>query len=281
MTMIALGRMSRLVVVFAVVGSAALLAAPGVASRWKDAERQVAIDGRMSEWSELISYEQRVSVAAFNDAQHLYLAIAASDLARRRQLLAAGLIVWLDATGGKKETFGIRIPGAALQLAEGEERPGRGRTRESGGAQRLELLQPDFTYVELLGPGRDDRRRIELSAATGLDAAARVEDGTLLYELKIPVATAAGALRYALVTRGRSLGLGLRTPKIESPGAGQRAGGLGGIGGGMGGGGRRTGRGGGGVGRGGGARTGAMRARDQLDDLKLWTTLTLARLPER
>ena len=227
-------------------------AAPALTSRWKTPDKEIKIDGLIDDWSELLAFDEKIAVAAANDDRHLYLAITARDLQRRRQLLATGVIVWLDAKGGKKKSWGIRIPGSGF-------RPG-------------EPVQPDVTYVELLGPGKDDRRRIDLTAQSLIAAGAALETDTLLYELKVPIAGSTDAFT---PTPRRPVGLGIQTPKLERPGSGQRQGGrgMGGRGGGMGG--RGGGRGGAG-GQGGGMRGGGPEAMGQL---KLWTTLTLAQAP--
>ena len=243
-----------------------------VTSRWK--HQPIQIDGRIDEWPELVSFEQGVSVAAANDESDLFIAVASSDAQRRRQLLATGLIVWLDAKGGKKRTFGIRIPGAGLSGVAGAVGSRPEPVNEGTPVVHREMGQPEFTYLEILGPGKDDRRRIELSAESELAAAGHTESGTLLYEIKVPLGVATRARPHSLsVPVDRPLGFGLETPRLVEPQRGQRngQGGMGGAGG--------MGRGRGGSGTP-GARGGAMRPRNPaLPELKLWTTVALARVP--
>jgi hypothetical protein len=269
----------RLCLSFAIViligtGFAALAAAPSIASRWRD--KEIVTDGRIAEWTELTSFEGGVSVAAFNDERDLFLAIATSDPLRRRHFLAAGLIIWLDPAGGKRQSYGIRIPGAGMAL-DGQ-RPMRSRDEDSQDARGLR--QPDLTYIELIGPKKDDRRRIQLSAESGISAGARVEDGTLLYEIRVPHGAASASDLHALGARlDRPLGLGLQTPKLERDQRAQRSpGGMGGIGGGGRGRGGMGGRGSGGT-RG---RAGSAGQRpEQMKALNLWTTVNLARQGNR
>ena len=241
-------------------------AAPALISRWKTPDKEIKIDGLISDWSELLAFDENIAVAAANDDQNLYLAITARDLLRRRQLLATGVIVWLDAKGGKKESWGIRIPGSGFR------RPGAGANGDPDLQRPGAPAQPELTYVELLGPGKDDRRRIELSAQPTIAAGSALETDVLLYELKIPIAGSTDAF---IPTPGRPVGLGIHTPKLERPESGQRQGGrgMGGSGGGMGG--RGGGRGGPG-GQGGAMRGGGPEAMGQL---KVWTKLTLAQAP--
>ena len=221
----------------------------------------ITIDGHVDEWPQLEPLEEtHVSAAAQNDGRNLYLLIATSDQARRRQLLAAGVIVWLDADGGKKRNFGIRIPGMLFSGAAG----GRhGPHNEMPPPDLGEARQaPPLSYVEIVGPGKDDRRRLELDATRSIQAARSQTAGTLTLELQIPLQRN-DASEHAIGARaGSVIGLGLETPKIERPeGPPPAAGGAGGHhGGGMGGGmgGHGGGGGGGGGGRGGMGGMGGM-----------------------
>ena len=265
---------SSSVVLFVVLGAAAVMAAQPIMSRWKTGD--VTVDGMIADWPELTSFPEGISVAASNDDRNLYLAIAASDPQRRRQLLGGGLIVWVDPGGGHKQTYGIRVPGAGFERAEGR-RPLPPEEGAESAAPR-EPRQPDITYIEVLGPGKDDRRRLELSAETGIEAAAHVENGTLGLEVKIPLAAAPSTYAHALnASPGAVVGLGLQTPKPERTeteggshagrpgmGGGHGRGGMGGMGGG--------GRGGGGHRGGGAGEGGAAPAKE----MKLWTTVALA-----
>jgi hypothetical protein len=254
------------------------------------AASKITVDGHVDEWPQLEPLEEtHVSAAAQNDGRNLYLMIATSDQARRRQLLAAGVIVWLDAEGGKKHAFGIRIPGMLFSGPMGGRRgphnemppPDLGDARDVSG----------LSYVELVGPGKDDRRRLELDATRSIQAARSQTAGTLTLELQIPLQRN-DASEYAIGTRaGKVIGLGLETPKIERPeepaqgpggagghrGGGGGGGGFGGHGGAGGGHGGMGGIGGMGGGRGGPPGGGGHGDRfEHADPLKYWTTVQLA-----
>jgi hypothetical protein len=263
---------------------APVLTAQGVLSRWRD--QPIDVDGKVADWPVMTSVDATVSAAAANDDHDLYLAIGSSDAQRRRQLMAGGLIIWLDAVGGKKETYGVRLPGSGFQMMPAPfGRPGTtARPEDSDGpAQRTSDDTPRITYVELLGPGKDDRRRLELSAESGIAAAMGMNEGMLLYELKVPLEHSTSQPYGVGVKADKALGLGLETPKVDRPAEGRFGkpgggdGGFGGRGGGFGGRGGSGGRGGGFDGPGGGG--GGMRGADafQPQPLKLWTTLTLAK----
>lgn len=243
------------------------VAAAGLVSHWKD--REYRIDGAIDEWPVLETIGEDLSIAAANDDRELYLAIATSDPQRRRQLMLTGLVIWLDPDGGRKQTYGIRLAGAGLQPGERGGRFGRPPAERRDG-QPPDIAPPPLTSIELLGPKKDEGRRLELAAVPEIGAAVGSHEGTLLYELRLPLSRS-GNQSYGIGVRmDRPLGVGLETPKLErrEDDGGRGRGGFGG------GGGRGA---GGGFGRGG--DRGGMRGRGgmtQMKDVKVWTTLTLA-----
>ena len=255
---------SRTIVAVAAISLcvAGIAASDSIASRWRS--REIRVDGVNDEWQDTVAFDA-MNIGAINDEQFLYLTVITSDQQRRRQFATTGLIVWLDASGGKKQSFGIKVPGAGVFPGPGGDRR-RGRSDESPPGVQM----PALTYFELLGPGKDDRRRIERAADSGIDVAADSRAGTLVYELRVPLVKSA-AHEYAIGTEtGSRIGLGIETPDIERP---QFAGGgRGGTGGG------RGGR--GGFGRGGG-RGGAGEGRAQAPKpVKTWTAIQLAKAPQ-
>jgi hypothetical protein len=133
----------------------------------------------------------------------------------------------------------------------------------------------------LLGPGKDDKRRVELAVVTAIAVAGAVAEGTLLYEFRLPLSRLSNESPYGIGAKPeQSLSLGLRTPKLDTSDTAPTGGrGFGGGAGGFGGGG--GGRGGFGGGRTGGDM-GDMRGPDPMramKELKIWTTLTLAHEP--
>jgi hypothetical protein len=224
-------------------------------------------------------------VAAVNDGEFLYVRLTASDAATRRQIMRQGMTVWFDPAGGTKKRFGVRYPVVERGGPDGEGRGGRrgGSGGEGGGRGEgtPDESEAPRDRVDILGPGKDDARSLTRDHLSGLDVALRSEQGTLQYELKVPLARSADH-PYALdAAPGKTIGVGLETAKMQqrSPGMGRGGGGGmgggGGGGGGMGGGGR--GRGGGMGGRGGGGRGGDReRGPEPPKPLKSWATVTIA-----
>jgi hypothetical protein len=246
-----------------------------VVSAWK--AQDVHVDGRIDEWAQLTAVDKGPAIAAANDGQFLYLAVATSDPQLRRTL-ASGLVVWFDPAGTKKADIGLQLPGLA-ERGMGE--PGAPRDAAT------EPASPEISeHVDALGPGKL-RRLIQLSPALGIEVASGTEEGRLVFELKVPLVTSPDHTFAVGAAAGHTIALGLFSPEIpeahrEGPGGGGRGGvsggagggGMGGYGGGRGGGGG----GGGGGGRGGGGRGGyggdAERAHET--PLKLWVRLQLA-----
>jgi hypothetical protein len=290
-----------------------LLAAAGVAlsialeasskatlsSEW--AATPVVIDGINTEWPTLVSVgkDVRVSIAAKNDAQYLYLALITSDGPTAFQTLNDGLIVWFDADGGSKKRLGIEYP----LPREAGSAPRAGQAPGSGGANQEEqppdpeamwrrrLADSRLTLADLLGPGKDDVKSLVLDPSQSIRAKLGHADGMLVYELAIPLTRTPDSPDGLGVAPGAVLGIGLETPERKTPaesrggyggGMGGRGGGMGGHGGGMGGRGGGMGGGYGGTGGRGGEMGGSGGAFGQRQKpLKVWTTVQLATPPSR
>lgn len=233
-------------------------AVDAINSRWRTEDMKV--DGAINEFAALTSIQQGVAATAANDGEVLHLVMTVSDPAVRQRLMVAGVIVYLDASNKKRETFGIRLPRLAGPPVPDEPPP-----------------SPKLTYLEVIGPGKDELHIVELNEASGLEAAVGSHEGSLVLELLVPLRVRSGWPHAPGVAIGQKvLGLGLVTRDPPTPrgrggeGRGGRPGGGGGRGGGMP---------GGPMGRGGdepGAR-GSMTGKA----LKAWTSVLLASAPVR
>jgi hypothetical protein len=291
---------------------------PEIDAHWR--QREIRVDGALSDWVgwqvALPKVDARLAVA--NDDTSLYLSLATDDPQLVRQLSRQGLTVWFDPAGGQAERFGIRLPPAPPALGRsGEYRPTGGPARDRDGPQRRVpgaaedrperpggwALRGEPGGVELLGPEPGGRRRLTKAEAQerGIESAV-AREGSLVYELRIPLAAKDG---WSLGSGpGSRLGIGLATPERSAERRGEERGwgggargdsageegppmdgdgspvglgndptgggysrgeGGGGFGGGFGG------RGGGPGGRGGGGRGGARP-----ESLEVWAVLRLA-----
>jgi hypothetical protein len=255
--------------------SVVLLGASGptigaIASAWRD--RDVTIDGLNTEWQPLSSFgqESRYSIALLNDAENLYVVLATNDPATGVQMLTQGLIVWFDPEGGTKKRFGLKYPVGTLSYGVAEGRAGgagrgspRRQDRSAGPVDRDEAwsqAEADgrLNRLEVLGPGSDDRRSLVVDKSDPIAVKIGRHDGTVVYELRIPIAKNTSHEFTLGVSPGKTIGIGLETAERERGPGGMRLGGgpsggfggAGGPGGGFGGG---RGGGGGSDDRGGGA----------------------------
>jgi len=218
---------------------------------------EAVVDGRWNEWPSLDFVTKQVAVGVANGPDALHIVVATSDPDVRLRLLSAGLIVYLDREGGKKQTFGVRVPALGRSVPQ------------------LGPAEPHISYVELIGPAKDQRRMIEQDIPFGIRAAVGNHEGTLVVEFGIPLlGHGDGGVGLALESSRAVIGLGLVTPDPPRN-AGARGDGRGSGGGGRGGGGRGGGPPGGGAPPQGPDGVGSGKA------LKAWTTVALAPTPDR
>ncbi|MFO7694502.1 MAG: hypothetical protein R6V57_15560 [Vicinamibacterales bacterium] len=278
-------RSERLLLVIAAVAGAVAMAAAAetlrVDSTWST--EAPAIDGRLPEWSSpLITLGSTpLSLGVRNDGEFLYVALASSEQATRTMLGAAGFTVWMDPSGKQKKLFGIAVPPV---MAGG---PGmRGRDQEGGSAGPQSPAVAMITSLEVLGPGKDDKRRFELTYARtiGLDLAARMAEGVLVYEIRVPLPVTEAQPYGVKSAPGSTIGLGIESAKLPAPGGrggeggrsgmgGRPPGGGGGTGGGMGGGGGQRG------GMGGSPPGGGREGMREMKPIRVWTVVNLAKPP--
>ena len=187
--------------------SAVVAAAPaGFTGGWRT--EAVAVDGLSVEWPKLDPLERGPLVGAVNDADSLYLVIAARD-PDSIAYLSAGLIVWLDPAGRRAETFGVRLQGV-------EQPPLPGMTpNASPTAAPTSISTTVLDRFDLLGPGKNQRRLVDLSPDLGIEMASSRSENEVAYELKIPLQKTSSHPYAVGAAAGRTIGLGIATP--ESP----------------------------------------------------------------
>ncbi|MEO8481179.1 MAG: hypothetical protein ABI634_03150 [Acidobacteriota bacterium] len=247
---------------------------PVVASEWKS--RDVRVDGRIEDWARLTTLDKGPAVAAANDADFLYLAISATDPEMRRTL-ERGLVVWVDSTGAKKADVGFQLPAMTRGRGFG---PGSDTPDPDSSAAKPASIDE----LDVLGPGQQ-RHLVPLNVSLGLSAASAMDQGAIVFEMKIPLTLSADHPYAVGAAAGKSLALGLFTPEQPKPGSGGEERGRGRTGGGMGGGGGYGGGRGGGYGGGGGRRGGGGGspsggpAGDAVKPVKVWVKLQLAAAP--
>jgi hypothetical protein len=232
---------------------------------------EIIIDGINSEWTSLQQLEDGPAFAATNDDQYLYLVLATSDQQLRRKL-ASGVIVWFDPAGGDKQSFGLGLPPATTLPSASESTPEAPKEGELIAPPTLPSSVVD--HFELY-TSKNRHRTVRLETGLGVAIGAGTREGTLVYELQVPLQKTAAHPYAVNAAPGSTIGLGLTTPDKPGGRNGASGGGFGTGGGGFGGGmGGFGGRGGGGVG--GGRPYPRPSDLQLLTPLKIWAALHLS-----
>jgi hypothetical protein len=234
-------------------------------SQWLD--REITIDGNADEWLGAKYYfeEDQVAVGFFNDETYLYMGLMAENPMLLGQIMRQGLTLWIDPMGKKNKYFGIRFPIA------GPDRQGNPPTEEMGELNRVELqnrIAQSLKELEIIGPGENQAERLPLSGITGMEIAVNPSAGTLVYELKIPLAADDNNIYAVGAVPGDKISIGMLSPKLDFQASSRRR--PGGMSGTRGIGGRRPG------GMAGGRLPGRPGGFRMPKDLKIWASLQLA-----
>jgi uncharacterized membrane protein YgcG len=258
---------------FCAIGLIVFLAGCGsmeLASRWS--EQKPVLDGNTAEWADksITIENKKLTLGLMNDSTFVYLMLATNDRQYSRMLMARGLTVWFDASGGREKTFGVHYP---LGITAGRPQRSSDISRDAETFDSQLQANAPLTDLEILGPGKEDRHKMPIMATGGIQAKAIFAAGSFVYELKVPFPDDS---RFPFSIRskaGTKIGVGLETPDFESQGGEQGGFGGGGGGGRGGGGGGRGGRGGGG---GGSMGSNPERVSGAASPLKVWLSVQLA-----
>ncbi len=241
-------------------------------SAWPD--REISIDGKAPEWAGREAYyseQEAFKVGFFNDADYLYVYLATWSRQKQMQILANGLTVWIDGSGKNRQTLGVNYPLNRLMpdstwTAHGMPGAPRGAERQGGLPNAPEenrqaiaraALAEARNGLAVVGTGGEPLASLFAadSERVGIEAMIDYANRTLIYELRIPLATS-DSLPFAVgAAPGATISVGFKVGRMEMPsmkGQGQRppqgapsGEGMSGPGGGMGGpGGDRDGSGG-------------------------------------
>jgi len=231
-------------------------------SRWTNHE--LRIDGTGKEWKDgtTLLPGPQVLVGIKNDKDNLYVCLITANRMTQAQMLALGTTVWFDTEGQKNKRFGIQFPVAGLLQ-------GRRFPTQQNPEDLKRLIEAAQRQFEVVGPGQDERHRIADRQDKGIDVHLGYADGTLTYELKIPLHKssdrpyAIGADPLKPLTIGLETGEYSDAMRAQMSGPSRSAGSSGGGGGG------RGGRGGG------GAQSSSALGGDAPEPLKHWLVVHL------
>ncbi len=201
---------------------------------WKD--RDLVIDGNSGDWQGALGFlkEPPVMLGFLNDDAAIYVCVSTNLPAIREGMLRRGITVWIDPTGGKRKTLGIRLAPAGGPGGRPEGAPPNG---EVEGATPPESGAPPSRLMVRL-PGRDDWAPVE-GGAGGLEAVIEESGGLAVFEMTVPLRGGPEAPFAVGAAPGAAISMSFETPKPERPAgrldgpAGDRSGRRGGTRGGI------------------------------------------------
>lgn len=192
-------------------GPVTLQSQPGV--------RAPTIDGSLVEWKGALSSigDRPISMNVFPADSLLYVVLSIRDPELLRALAQKGLTVWVDPKGNRRRVYGIRYPiGLRAQRIreQSKEQASQGSQGESPVSQ---VFPSDLAIL------RNDtvRHRVPAQFSTGPRVSARLNPGSLTYEIAIPISrSSSGAPERAQklgITSPLSdrLSVGLEIPESE------------------------------------------------------------------
>ena len=76
------------------------------------ADRDIEIDGSEAEWVNILQpiADENFAVGILNDDEYLYISLVSADMRVRSKIMALGMTLWLDESGGQDKSLGIRFP---------------------------------------------------------------------------------------------------------------------------------------------------------------------------
>lgn len=199
-------------------------------SRPKD--RDIAIDGRLSEWKGVEFVEKKdLSLGLVNDDSFLYVAVIARDPMVRRQIMVSGLYLWFDENRGKNKNFGVCFPIGGVESADSVMGPQGSRwaqdsTVSDSLAGRPPAGPPKMVIREMMvySAKRDGWAQTGKGSLGGVEAAAEAGRAALVLEYKIPLERDPESGYGIGVRAGQSVGVGVESPEIRGGDLGHRGG---------------------------------------------------------
>ena len=200
-------------------------------STWRD--RTIAIDGANEDWTgKLQTLEKEdYSFGVMNDQDYLYFCLVTGDPNRQEQMMLQGFVLWFDAKGGHSTSFGIECPisiyDLPIQFPSGLESLQRQEQQQQEKKPRplfqsipRERLEETLRKLKVDGPGKDIWEIFPIDKVKGIEAAVKITNGTLVYELKIPLRRDDQNPNGINTKTGSLLGLGMQVPTLSSSGMG-------------------------------------------------------------
>jgi len=205
------------------VSASYLIDAQDMHSRWVDVP--VQIDGNPQEWPQPFRYydpESKLQYSVANDSANIYVCLKLTDEAAQLKLFRAGVNVWLDPKGKRKEAVGVSFP---MKGERGSDEDGEHHQRQPGDPaykkpdigklkQRMLLSQ---IILKVTGFNNIPDQVLPLQNNLGINVAFGWDSLDILcIEYKIPIVS---SLKHNLTAADttKQLGLGFIVGIAESP----------------------------------------------------------------
>jgi len=193
-------------------------------SRWRD--REIVVDGLDADWEGAKGYVEKlnVSIGLMNDESHLFVCLIFLDKRMQAQVMRQGLSVWFDPSGGNGKRFGIRFP-LGMQGMRGRIERTSGESAVPNPDQIEGGIEAFQSELEILGPKENDRTRMPLNEANGIEVKTGRDRGILVYELKVPLVRNEHFPYAVGIGTRKTVSIGFETPEIGMEGMRRRSGG--------------------------------------------------------
>ncbi len=164
---------------------------PEISSEW--ANSPITIDGKGEDWNDLSLWyfdDEGISLGVANSADNLYFLVETVDPRLGMSLKQRGFTIWLDPSGEKLKSFGLRVLGLEAS---------------AGHLETALLIENILTFVPAGG---------ELGPAAQFSH----EQGTSLYEIMVPIKASKTARHKVDCMPGTAMSLGFELELPEKMG---------------------------------------------------------------
>lgn len=170
----------------------------------------VLVDGDENDWYEYLRpvEKQNMSIGIVNDDDFLYVGMMTSDPVLLHQMATRGIVLWVDPAGGRAQSLGLQFP---LGLAEAAGNAPLPRTESAF----EELFERSLLEMELVRDAGAERVRLPTNTIPGVATGASLENGTLFYEIRLPLAESGPYTFAAGATPGGTIGIGIESAEVD------------------------------------------------------------------
>lgn len=170
---------------------------------------EIDIDGSERDWYAHLRPldKENMSMAVLNDDEYLYVSMLTSDPTLIRQITMRGLVLWIDPEGGAEQTIGLQFPIGATNTGRSVPTPRNTEEHEA-------IFAASLLDMEMLRDAGEERARIPANSIPGVATGASLKNGTLFYEVRLPLASGGPFTFAADAAPGETIGVGLESAEI-------------------------------------------------------------------